>query len=412
VQSAAYCEHASTLFRSLDDRQGLASSLALLSFCGNSCYVDTDTLVPAAMSEAESITYGEQAVQIAREIGWRAGESLTLSLAGHSPTVQGRYGEALAMIQCALGIAQEIEHQQWICLAHRYLGGLYLDLLALPLAQHHLEQALTLANKIGSLFHAGMARGHLISIYILQNELASAETFLNTMLRPDLPMQTLTQRLAWQGRAELALAQGDPGLALQITDRLISSATNIENRDVGAIPYLAQLRGEALTALQRWTEAETALLAALMAAHTQGALRLVWRIHVALGKFYQAQARRAEARQAFTAAHTIIEELAANVPDSHLHDNFVRQATALIPPPKPASPLQAAKQAYGGLTRREREVAALVAEGKSNRTIAETLVLGERTVEGHVGNILAKLGFTSRAQIAVWAVEKGLMKDP
>ena len=48
---------------------------------------------------------------------------------------------------------------------------------------------------------------------------------------------------------------------------------------------------------------------------------------------------------------------------------------------------------------------------KSNREIAEALVLSERTVEGHVGNILNKLGFTSRAQIAAWAVQKGLVRS-
>jgi predicted ATPase/DNA-binding CsgD family transcriptional regulator len=54
------------------------------------------------------------------------------------------------------------------------------------------------------------------------------------------------------------------------------------------------------------------------------------------------------------------------------------------------------------LTRRERDVALRVAEGKSNRAIAEELVITERTVEGHVSNILAKRGFRSRAQIAAW----------
>jgi non-specific serine/threonine protein kinase len=57
------------------------------------------------------------------------------------------------------------------------------------------------------------------------------------------------------------------------------------------------------------------------------------------------------------------------------------------------------------LTRREREVALRVAEGKSNRVIAEELVVTERTVEGHVSNILAKRGFRSRAQIAAWVAE-------
>jgi DNA-binding NarL/FixJ family response regulator len=84
------------------------------------------------------------------------------------------------------------------------------------------------------------------------------------------------------------------------------------------------------------------------------------------------------------------------------------QAVLLQQRPRASTPLQEAKLAYGGLTRREREVAVLIAQGKSNRAIAELLVLGERTVDGHVSNILGKLGFTSRAQIAAWVVEKGL----
>ncbi|HEV2358290.1 MAG TPA: LuxR C-terminal-related transcriptional regulator [bacterium] len=60
------------------------------------------------------------------------------------------------------------------------------------------------------------------------------------------------------------------------------------------------------------------------------------------------------------------------------------------------------------LTARECEVAALVAQGLSNREIASRLVIAERTAEGHVQSILNKLGFNSRAQIAAWAVERGL----
>ncbi|WP_435155545.1 ATP-binding protein [Amycolatopsis sacchari] len=56
----------------------------------------------------------------------------------------------------------------------------------------------------------------------------------------------------------------------------------------------------------------------------------------------------------------------------------------------------------GGLTRREREIAGLVADGLSNRDIAARLVIAQRTAETHVEHILAKLGFSSRAQIAAW----------
>jgi DNA-binding CsgD family transcriptional regulator len=66
----------------------------------------------------------------------------------------------------------------------------------------------------------------------------------------------------------------------------------------------------------------------------------------------------------------------------------------------------AAADTHGGdevrLTRREHEIAALVAEGLTNREIAERLVMAQRTAEGHVARILGKLSFTSRAQLASW----------
>ncbi|TMR25277.1 tetratricopeptide repeat protein [Nonomuraea turkmeniaca] len=58
------------------------------------------------------------------------------------------------------------------------------------------------------------------------------------------------------------------------------------------------------------------------------------------------------------------------------------------------------------LTRREREIAALVAQGMSNKEIAASLVIAQRTAEAHVEHILCKLGFTSRTQIAAWVGEQ------
>ena len=65
-------------------------------------------------------------------------------------------------------------------------------------------------------------------------------------------------------------------------------------------------------------------------------------------------------------------------------------------------------QIHTGLTRREREVIALIARGYGNRAIAGALVISERTAENHVANILGKLGCISRAQAAAYAVEHGL----
>ncbi|MDX3382900.1 helix-turn-helix transcriptional regulator [Streptomyces niveiscabiei] len=64
------------------------------------------------------------------------------------------------------------------------------------------------------------------------------------------------------------------------------------------------------------------------------------------------------------------------------------------------------------LSRREREVAALVAQGMTNRQVAAELSLSPRTADRHVENIRARLGFTCRAQIAAWWAEAGCVESP
>jgi len=78
-------------------------------------------------------------------------------------------------------------------------------------------------------------------------------------------------------------------------------------------------------------------------------------------------------------------------------DDTVRYALREVPEAPPPSPDPAER-----LTRREHEVAVLVAQGLSNREIAARLVISQRTAEGHVERVLAKLGFRARAQIASW----------
>lgn len=60
------------------------------------------------------------------------------------------------------------------------------------------------------------------------------------------------------------------------------------------------------------------------------------------------------------------------------------------------------------LTAREREVLGLVAQGMSNRLVARTLTLSERTVQTHLTSIMRKLGLSSRTEAALWAVRGGL----
>jgi non-specific serine/threonine protein kinase len=70
--------------------------------------------------------------------------------------------------------------------------------------------------------------------------------------------------------------------------------------------------------------------------------------------------------------------------------------------PARSQPAATAGDPLGSLTRREREVAELVAAGLTNKQIAARLVISRRTAESHVERIMAKCGFTSRARVATW----------
>lgn len=72
-----------------------------------------------------------------------------------------------------------------------------------------------------------------------------------------------------------------------------------------------------------------------------------------------------------------------------------------------AAPLYEVRRPYHLLTRRECEVLQLLAEGKSNKMIGETLYISEKTVKNHVSNILQKMNCNDRTQAVVEAIKKG-----
>jgi non-specific serine/threonine protein kinase len=109
------------------------------------------------------------------------------------------------------------------------------------------------------------------------------------------------------------------------------------------------------------------------------------------------------AGQAMTTEQAIAEALRVGVEAPPAQTETSDQA------PQPAS---AAPHSLSTLTRRERQVLALLAQGASNRAIAEALVIAERTAEIHVSNILGKLGLASRTQAAAYALAHGLAAAP
>src|SRR5207245_531009 len=173
----------------------------------------------------------------------------------------------------------------------------------------------------------------------------------------------------------------------------------------------AKLRGEALTKLKQAAEAETILQHARATALKHGLRPLLWRIDLTKGKLAHSQRRYEEAERRFAEALEMLEDLASSLPDQTFQQHFLQHAQALFPRTRQPSAHRLTKKTFEGLTERERAVAALIARGKSNREIADALVVAPRTIETHISSILSKLDFTSRTQIEICAPEKGHTKE-
>jgi DNA-binding CsgD family transcriptional regulator len=262
----------------------------------------------------------------------------------------------------------------------------------------------------GSSFMINSVTGFLVSNYIAQDRLDEAAALLPVRL-PDSPVAS--EYFLLKAAAELNLTRQDTMQAEKLLDLMkLPDHTNWP----GGMGYyygaISRLRGEILMQLERLDEAEADLQNALDVCENLGVRMGQWHTQLTLGKLCQARGDRKRAKATFATVRSSIEELAATISNDSLRQNFLNGALAMIPPTQPLTPLQAVKEEFGGLTRRERQVAAVVARGLTNQEIADELVVSIKTIEAHVTRILSKLGFSSRVQIAAWAVDKGLASPP
>ena len=414
----SHFERSIALFTAADDRRGLANALGLLALAGGSFHVAATT--PFMSASVPDELRAPHSLRLAREIGWRAGESFLRYTIGDALGWRGEYDRALPMARDGLEIAQQLGHLQWTAANRRLLGEMMLDLLAPELAREQLVVAHEIAQRLGSRVWMRWTAAPLAIALIRLGDPAAAATLLDEAARlgparmrtpADAPSLTLGERHLWLARAELALAEERPAEGLAIIDarRAVEHAAQPESR-LG-VPRLTLLRVQALTALERYDEAAAALEEAREEATGQGAHPLFWRVDAAAGHLHRAQRQRLEARRCFDRAQAIADELAAAVPEETLRTRFTEGLAVVIPAGPAPTAARLAKEEYGGLTRRERDVVQLVAQGKANKVVAYELGIAERTVEGYVTSALAKLGFDSRTQLATWALARGLLEQ-
>jgi DNA-binding CsgD family transcriptional regulator len=218
--------------------------------------------------------------------------------------------------------------------------------------------------------------------------------------RPDRAAAMIKVALAAAGRplarspllaaaVEIALATGEVDAARAAADELDAIA------DRYASPWLraaaSQSIGTVLLAEGRWAEALSRLRVARRRWQDLDAPYDTAKVQVLIARSYREQADLDSAARALAAAEETFRRLGAT-PD-------VRRVEQL----------RAATSLPDGLTAREAEVLALVATGRTNREIADALVISQKTVARHLSNIFAKCGLASRTAAAGYAFEHHLV---
>jgi DNA-binding CsgD family transcriptional regulator len=203
------------------------------------------------------------------------------------------------------------------------------------------------------------------------------------------------------GLLEVSIRCGDTTTAEALLRRLSSLAARLQ--PYYTIVSFGRLLGEAAAMLRRPEEARNYFRQALEVCQRVRFRPEIALLHLDLAQLSSGSSReRAEAVEHLRFA---ISEFA----EMHMQPSLDRASQLLSRLTSvDSTPAASGHGPIEALTAREREVAGLVGSGRSNRDIASTLVITEATVEVHVKHILGKLGFRSRSQVAVWAVEHNL----
>ncbi|PRY02155.1 helix-turn-helix transcriptional regulator [Allonocardiopsis opalescens] len=392
LRGAALVRRAEMAFEN-DDREAAkrfgAEGLRLCREAGDHHSVTTalNILAMAELRSGDPAAAGpllDESLRISRAEGdlWNEGIALTI----HGPAVAMTGDLERAELLCAesLRIFRSIDHA-W-CVARSLVGlGRIVEIRGdLATAERHYTEALALLRSVNA--------------------------------RPEIAR-------CLSGLARLATARGDHALA---RSRIVESVALSHGsgqrlgvaRGLGALAGVA-LREERYAEAARLAGAAAALRAALKhpaggAGPSGGPDGIAAAAGAAIGE--------AAARQAWLEGEAMDVDAAVRyarrggaepapppaAPEPPAGTGPRRPAPAVRPAAPAGRPLVAAE----ALTNREREIARLVAGGLTNRSIAAELVISPATVARHIANILAKLGFRSRTEIAIWQVAQDAGAEP
>jgi tetratricopeptide (TPR) repeat protein len=397
-----YMSEAISAFEALDDRPALCTVLASYVVTGGTQGFEQE---PPARLRRSIDDVMERALSLARELHWKNGESYAYCSFGAWFATRGRYGEAIDSLNTGLSIAREIEHHEWEAYSLDNLADVYLKLLHPERSEDLSRQSIEAALRSNSSIHLKAARTTLAANLIERGEIEAGLDLLDLSLETDPSVDTADRRLQCNWLVRALLAMGDAKRALNVIARVAARTGDSGERTT---PWTSRLLGQAQHAAGMHDQAEASLRASISLAEDLGYLPALWQGWLSLGSLYTSLRRPGDARTSFDQARDAIERITSSLTDVNEQERFRTTALGQLPGGSSLTPFQEAKLRAGGLTPRQRDVAILVARGWTNAAIAGELHISERTVEGHVSAIMIALDFSSRAQIAAWAVDQRL----
>jgi predicted ATPase/DNA-binding CsgD family transcriptional regulator len=352
---------------------------------------------------------------------------------------QGSYARARELQKEALPLLRQADDPWALHAALADVGWIALYLGDYRAAQAHFDESLAVARVAGDRVNEAIALSNLGWLALAQDEYSAACALSEASLAVaravgDKWAVSLSHNIV----ATVALRQGDLATARRVAEESVVLVRQIGER--AQLANSLDLVGQVATAEGHYAEARAALRESLLLHHDMGNRTCIADTLESIAALAATEAQSERAVQLAGAAAGIRVQVGA--PLSPMRRDMlehwlvpVRQALgaetttlaweagrnmavepaldlALAATEAPATrsnwPLDRSAQQVARLSPREREVAALLAHGLSNRQIAERLVVTERTVAAHIEHILNKLGFGSRHQVGAWANENGL----
>ncbi|MCC6174423.1 MAG: tetratricopeptide repeat protein [Chloroflexi bacterium] len=361
------------------------------------------------LQEAETAIL--EAIALAQRIHDEVGEARATVWLAVVARSSGDYDRAVSLFETSLATFRRLSHAYGVWWTLNQLGETIMRVGDYARARVLLEECVAVAQKIGSLWGIADSRHRLGTVIFRQGDLDRAMALLEESLAAYIALQAHGLHTCLLDLGTIALARGDPGVAAEYFSRSLTRCHEIGDR----YNIARSLEGLAQVA-SALSDADHARLSHDAARLLGAASALREEINFAVAPVERPAVERAEVA-ARAALGDAAYETSWSEGRSLALDQAVEHASTL------ASQLHAAASAPNAgtvalpvtsvpqdspLTTREREVAALMARGLSNRQIASSLVISERTVHAHVASILSKLGFRSRSQVAAWVVRQGL----